>query len=114
MKTELIHSYSTASLAALAKSDSSLSLSTEFNPGGYNRNTPTNDTGIKDSKLGLVNAVAKEWWAKTARRKTVTKQAQSTIVILKLVFKSIHNFIKLLKDREEVSFDSMASEIHNW
>jgi hypothetical protein len=67
MKTELIHSYSTASLAALAKSDSSLSLNTDLNPGGYSTSAP--DT--KESKLQLVNAVAREWWAKVARRKTV-------------------------------------------
>lgn len=69
MKTELIHSYSTASLSALAKSDSCLSLSTEFNPGGYS-SSPTPET--KSSNVELVKAVAREWWAKTARRKTVS------------------------------------------
>lgn len=72
MKTELIHSYSTASLSALAKSDSSLSLSAEFHPGGYSSSPQPPET--KSSNLDLAKAVAREWWVKTARRKTVRLQ----------------------------------------
>ena len=71
MKTELIHSYSTASLSALAKSDSSLSLNAEFNPGGF-ETTPTRVIPDNSSKVDLIKAVAKEWWTKTARRKTAS------------------------------------------
>ncbi|XP_035715824.1 sodium-independent sulfate anion transporter isoform X2 [Folsomia candida] len=72
MKTELIHSYSTASLSALAKSDSSLSLSAEFHPGGYSSSPQPPET--KSSNLDLAKAVAREWWVKTARRKTIERK----------------------------------------
>jgi hypothetical protein len=75
MKTELIHSYSTASLSALAKSDSCISFG-DFHPGGYSSsspNTPPEINSKTSSNVDLVKAVAKEWWTKTARRKTVRR-----------------------------------------
>ncbi len=72
MKTELLNSYSSASLAALARSDSCLSLSqfdVDNNPGGAPATFTTGDE--KPSKVRKLGASAKELWKKTCRRKTV-------------------------------------------
>lgn len=71
MKTELLNSYSSASLAVLARSDSSLSLSQfdyDNNPGGPEGFTAGDETPSKCQKVG---STMKEWWKKTCRRKTV-------------------------------------------
>ncbi|ODM96573.1 Sodium-independent sulfate anion transporter [Orchesella cincta] len=75
MKTELLHSYSSASLAAIARSDSSLTLSQfeyDQNPGGPTATFQTGDD--PPSKCEAIGNCVKDWWGKACRRKTLEKK----------------------------------------
>jgi hypothetical protein len=68
MKTELLHSYSSASLSALAKSESTLTLSNAPDANG------TAAGGVRSDTLGsgtLLGNLVREFKTKVFKRKTV-------------------------------------------